>query len=137
MTEVTAALFREALPRGPRPKRRRRSLGRTLRASLGYLLLAVGVVGSVLPFHLGLPVMAFGLTVVLRNSMRAKRAFVRAQRRWPNWIHPIRRLLRPKPEFAPVIWHAMLRSERLLFTFARDWRVLKRLRWAAWSAFRR
>jgi hypothetical protein len=133
----TAIMLRERPPLRPVRKRRRRSLRRGLRAALGYALLAVGLVGAVLPFHLGLPVMAFGLTVLLRNSMRARRTFVRLQRRWPNWIHPVRRLLRPQPEFAPVIWHAMLRSERLLFTFARNWRVLKRLRRVAQRQFRR
>jgi hypothetical protein len=39
--------------------------------------------------------------------------FIRAERRWPNWVHPLRRLIRKEPEFAPVLWQQYLRVERL------------------------
>lgn len=83
--------------------------------SLGVALLAVGAVGSLLPGHLGLPVVVIGLAIVLRSSFTAKRKFVRLQRRHPNWVFPLRRLMRPKPEVLRVMWHASLRSERFFF----------------------
>ncbi|MCR5877415.1 hypothetical protein [Phenylobacterium sp. J367] len=55
---------------------------------------------------------ALGLVVVLRNSYAAKKAFVRAHRRWPTVVHPLRRLMRKEPEIAPVFWQAYLRVER-------------------------
>ena len=82
---------------------------------LGVALLAVGAVGSLLPGHLGLPVLVVGLAVVLRSSFTAKRSFVRLQRRHPNWVFPLRRLMRRKPEVLRVMWHASLRSERFFF----------------------
>ncbi len=83
--------------------------------SFGIALLAVGAVGSLLPGHLGLPVVVVGLAVVLRSSFTAKRKFVRLQRRHPNWVFPLRRLMRRKPEVLRVMWHASLRSERFFF----------------------
>ena len=83
--------------------------------SLGVGLLAVGAVGSLLPGHLGLPVVVVGLAVVLRSSFTAKRRFVRLQRRHPNWVFPLRRLMRRKPEVLRVMWHASLRTERFIF----------------------
>ena len=83
--------------------------------SLGVALLAVGAVGSLLPGHLGLPVVVVGLAVVLRSSFTAKRKFVRLQRRHPNWVFPLRRLMRRKPEVLRVMWHASLCSERFVF----------------------
>jgi hypothetical protein len=94
--------------------------------SLGVALLAVGAVGSLLPGHLGLPVVVVGLAVVLRSSFTAKRKFVRLQRRHPNWVFPLRRLMRPKPQVLRVMWHASLRSER--FFFLRRVHVLVRTR---------
>lgn len=94
--------------------------------SLGSLLVLVGMVGAVLPGHLGLPVMVVGLAVILRNSRGAKRSFLKLQRKHPNWVFPLRRLMRPKPEFARVFWHGFLRTERLILM--KEWRVLKRLR---------
>jgi hypothetical protein len=83
--------------------------------SAGVALLLVGAVGSVLPGHLGLPVVVVGLAVMLRSSFQAKRSFVRLQRRHPNWVFPLRRLMRRKPEVLRVMWHASLRSERFFF----------------------
>ena len=94
--------------------------------SLGVMLLVVGAVGSLLPGHLGLPVVVVGLAVVLRSSFQAKRKFVRLQRRHPNWVFPLRRLMRREPEVLRVMWHASLRSER--FFFAGRLHVLVRTR---------
>lgn len=128
MTDIRAVILLPERRSSPRAKRPWRSFRRGMWVTAGFALMTVGAIGAVLPGHLGLPVLVAGLAIVLRNSMQAKRAFLRLQRRKPNWVYPIRRLMRPKPEFLPVIWHAMLRSERLLFTWARDWRVLKRAR---------
>jgi hypothetical protein len=112
----------------PRPGSRTGALRGMLRLALlafGILLIAVGLVGAVLPFHLGLPVLVIGLAVVLRSSIGAKREFVRWQRRHPNWVFPLRRLMRREPEVVHVMWHSMLRTERFL---PRKLRVLVRLR---------
>jgi hypothetical protein len=58
--------------------------------------------------------------------MWAKRQFVKAQRRKPNWVFPLRRLMRPKPEILPVFWQSFLRTERLIL--ARERRFMGRLR---------
>ena len=79
---------------------------------------------------------ALGLGIVLRNSMSAKRIFLKLQRRKPNWVYPIRRLMRRKPEIAPVFWQGMLRIERLLLCKAKSWRLLKRGRRALKRALR-
>ncbi len=78
-------------------------------------------------FHIpGILLMALGLVLVLRNSFNARRRFIRAQRRHPHIFYPVRRLLRRKPEVAPVLWHLMLKSER--FFLPRRFRVFRRLR---------
>ncbi|RZJ89823.1 MAG: hypothetical protein EON88_19345 [Brevundimonas sp.] len=81
-------------------------------AGIGVVLL--GVIIAPLPGPLGLPVMVLGLMLILKASIWAKRAFIRAQRARPNWVYPFRRLLRRKPEFAPVFWQQLLRVERLV-----------------------
>jgi len=52
--------------------------------------------------------------IVLRNSFKARRQFVRLQRAHPRVISPIRRLLRRDPEFVALFYHQYLRVERLL-----------------------
>ena len=103
-----------------------RSLGRWLAVSIGFLLIVVGAVGAVLPGHLGTPVLALGLVVVLRSSFRARRQFIGLQQRHPNLIMPLRRLLRREPEVVPVIWQQTLRFERLVLP--RRWRFLGKVR---------
>ena len=106
-----------------------RRVGRWLLAGVGYALVAVGAVFAVLPGHLGAPVLAVGLVLSLRSSVRARRAFIDLQHRHPRLLFPIRRLLRREPEVAPVVWQALLRLERLLLP--RRWRfaVKTRRRW--------
>ena len=55
-----------------------------------------------------------GLMVVLRNSFKARRQFVRLHRAHPRMISPIRRLLRRDPEFLMMFYQQYLRVERLL-----------------------
>jgi hypothetical protein len=116
--------------------RRRRRLALVLRETagrvarwallaLGVLIFVAGLVLTPLPGHLGLPLLVVGLMIVLRNSFRAKRRFLRWQRRHPKLIFPIRRLMRREPEIMLVAWQQLLRSEKLVLRKAK-WRVLKR-----------
>ena len=73
--------------------------------------------------------------LVLRNSYWAKRQFIRLQQARPNWVFPFRRLMRKRPEFAPVFWQQTLRIERLLLR--KGQRVLGRLRRRSRSYARR
>ncbi|WP_442957881.1 hypothetical protein [Phenylobacterium sp.] len=82
--------------------------------ALGGLLVILGALIAPLPGPMGLPVAVVGMILILRNSYRARRAFIRAQRAHPRLLHPIRRLLRRRPEVAPVAWQMVLRLERLL-----------------------
>jgi hypothetical protein len=103
--------------------------GRFLRLGLvllGLVIVLAGIVIAPLPGPFGLPIAMVGLMIVLRNSMWAKRRFIDAKRRWPNWVHPFRRLLRREPEIGPVAWQQALRTERLVMPrasrFLRRWR---------------
>lgn len=81
---------------------------------LGVALVLLGIAIAPLPGPLGLPISVLGLMIVLRNSFRARRVFVRVQRRHPKAMSPIRRLLRREPEVIPVLWQQTLRVERLV-----------------------
>ena len=95
-------------------------------AGFGYALVALGAVGTLLPGHLGAPVLAVGLVVSLRSSFRARRRFVDLQHRHPKILFPVRRLLRREPEVIPVAWQALLRFERLVLP--RSWRFARKVR---------
>ena len=99
---------------------------RWLVLGLGLLLVLIGVLMSPLPGPLGLPVTLVGLVLVLRNSFRLRRVFIRVQRRHPNFVFPLRRLLRREPEVFPVAWQQVLRIERLVLP--KSWRMGKSLR---------
>ncbi|MGZ8408071.1 MAG: hypothetical protein ACXWVJ_08595 [Caulobacteraceae bacterium] len=92
---------------------------------LGFLVIGVGVVGAVLPGHLGVPLLAVGLAIVLRNSRTARKHFVKAQHRHPNVVFPLRRILRRWQDIVPVAWHQLLRTERFLL---RRFHVLRKAR---------
>ena len=94
--------------------------------SVGCLLMGVGLIGAVLPGHLGVPVLVVGLIIVLRTSRPARRQFVDLQRRHPKLVFPLRRLLRREPEVMPVAWQQVLRAEKLVLP--RKWRHAARLR---------
>jgi hypothetical protein len=91
----------------------------------GSALIGCGLVLAVLPGHLGVPLMAVGLIVVLRHSPKARRQFIRLQRRHPRFVFPLRRLIRRDPEVLPVIWQQVLRVERMAL-------AIRRRRLAAW-----
>jgi hypothetical protein len=93
---------------------------------LGFAIIGAGIIIAPIPGPGGLPVIVVGVMVVLRNSYKARRQFVRFQRAYPKMAFPIRRLLRREPEFMPVFWQQTLRVERLMLP-AR-WRVLVRAR---------
>jgi hypothetical protein len=98
---------------------------------LGLLIVVAGVLIAPLPGPMGLPIVVVGLMVVLRNSFKARRQFVRFQRAHPRVIFPLRRLLRREPEVVQVFWQQTLRMERMLlparFRLARRFRrYLKR-----------
>ncbi len=104
----------------------RRRLGRFVLMGIGWILLGIGAVGTVLPGHLGLPLLILGLIIVLRASAQARRQFVGLQRRHPKIMFPIRRLLRRNPQVVLVAWQQALRLER--FLFPKTWRPARRLR---------
>lgn len=89
-------------------------VGRWMLLALGFAIMVVGLGFAFLPFHLGLPMLVIGLMIVLKNSFKAKRQFVRVQRAHPNMVFPIRRLMRREPEVVLVFWQQYLRVERLV-----------------------
>ena len=83
-----------------------------------------------LPLHLpGMAVIVIGLMMVLRNSFKARRSFVRLQHRHPKTLFPFRRLLRREPEVFPVAWQQTLRLERVVLPPRRRFLVRIRHRW--------
>lgn len=98
--------------------------------ALGALIVVAGIIIAPLPGPFGLPIALVGLAMILRNSFWAKRQFIRAQHRRPKFVYPFRRLLRKRPEFAPVMWQQMLRVEKLALKRGRGVliRMRKRLR---------
>jgi hypothetical protein len=123
---MSAVFFRSLNPfrAGRAPLLRR--VGRGLAAGVGYGLIVIGAVGSLLPGHLGAPVLAVGLVLTLRSSFRARRQFIGLQQRHPRILSPVRRLLRREPEVALVAWQALLRVERGLLP--KGWRFAAKTR---------
>jgi hypothetical protein len=92
-------------------------VGRWLLLALGGVFILVGLAIEFLPLPLHLPGMAvivIGLMLVLRNSFKARRQFVRMQYSHPKMVFPLRRLLRREPEVVLVFWQGYLRTERLV-----------------------
>lgn len=100
-------------------RKKRFGLGRKMvkgaLTGVGLFLMVVAVPISWLPGPLGLPVFMVGLIMVLKNARWTKRVFVRLKKRYPNWVMPVRKLLRRNPPFMSVIWQMILRLERLIF----------------------
>lgn len=91
--------------------------GRIKRAglvALGFAVIAGGVLIAPLPGPGGIPVIVVGLMIVLKNSFKARRQFVKLQRAHPKVISPLRRLLRRDPEFMALFYQQSLRVERIL-----------------------
>lgn len=63
---------------------RRNPVRRIALTGLGLVLVVAAPLVGVIPGPGGIPVFAAGLALMLRNSERAKRVFVRAKRRWPR-----------------------------------------------------
>jgi hypothetical protein len=93
---------------------------------LGLAIIAAGVLIAPLPGPGGIPVIVVGVMIVLRNSFKARRQFVRLHRAHPKMMSPIRRLMRRDPEFIAVFYHQHLRVERVLLP--RRYRFSARLR---------
>ncbi len=108
------------------PMSRRRRWSRLATEAAGWLLIGIGLVGAVLPLHLGVPILIVGLIIVLRTSRQARRRFIGLQRRHPRFVFPIRRLLRRDPEVFPVAWQQLLRTER--FLLPKGWRFARPIR---------
>ncbi|MBS0331176.1 MAG: hypothetical protein JSS35_00275 [Proteobacteria bacterium] len=89
-------------------------VARWLLLGVGGLIMIAGLILAPLPGHIGLPLLVIGLMIVLRNSFKAKRQFVRMQQAHPKMVFPIRRLMRRDPEIIPVFWQQYLRLERLV-----------------------
>ena len=60
------------------------------------------------------------------SSLCLTKESVKAQRRHPKMVFPLRRLLRREPEVLPVAWQQVLRAERLVLP--RRWRPARGLR---------
>ena len=101
-------------------------ISRVVLVALGLILVVAGFLIAPLPGPLGVPLTVAGLMLVLRNSFRARKQFVRFQHAHPKLLFPLRRLLRREPEVFPVAWQQVLRMERLIVP--RRWRVAKRWR---------
>lgn len=67
---------------------------KTVYLTIGASLVVLGAVIAPLPGPGGLPVALVGTVVLLRNSQRMRRHWVKARRRWPRVIDPLDRLLR-------------------------------------------
>ncbi len=115
------------------------SVARTLRRVAymvsGILVVILGILIAPLPGPGGIPVIALGLVLILRSSFWAKRQFIRAQYARPKYVYPFRRLLRKKPEIAPVFWQQALRAEKLILKSAH--RRLARVRRSSRRFWRR
>ncbi len=98
---------------------------RVMLAVLGVLIVIAGILVAPLPGPGGLPVIVVGLMLLLRNSFKARRQFVRFQYAHPKLIFPIRRLLRREPQVVSLFWQQFLRVERLILP--------RRMRFAAKS----
>jgi hypothetical protein len=101
-------------------------IARVVLVALGLILIVAGFLIAPLPGPLGVPLTVAGLMLVLRNSFRARKQFVRFQHAHPKLLFPLRRLLRREPEVFPVAWQQVLRMERLVVP--RRWRVARRWR---------
>ena len=113
---VLPPLFSDAAFRGTYAFARRvtREGARLALVALGSLMVIAGLPLALLPGHTGLVLLVIGLILLLRNSPRSRRKFIRLQQRHPRFVFPVRRLIRREPEVLPVMWQQALRIERLI-----------------------
>lgn len=112
-----------ALPSKRVPRASDAFAARLLRVSLtvlGGLIVLAGIALAPLPGPGGIPIIVVGLMLVLRNSFKARRQFVRFHHAHPKIVSPIRRLLRREPKVVSLFWQQTLRIERLVLP--RGWR---------------
>jgi hypothetical protein len=102
-----------------------RRLARTGWVALGVAVVIAGALIGALPGPGGIPVVSLGLVMILKNSRGARRAFVRAQRRWPRALTPVRRLLRDPRGIGPLLL-APLRAIGRRLAAAPTWLVSHR-----------
>ena len=81
---------------------------------LGFLIILAGIAIAPLPGPGGIPVIVVGLMIILRNSFKARRQFVRLHHAHPRVISPIRRLLRKDPQILAMSYRQALKVERFL-----------------------
>jgi predicted membrane chloride channel (bestrophin family) len=112
MTAVTFASPER--PRRPQGSALLRRLNKAAGMALGFLIILLGLLIAPLPGPLGLPIVALGLILVLRTSTGAKRLFIKAHRRWPRVLSPVRRLLRRNSPFVSIFWQMVLRMEKFV-----------------------
>ena len=124
------ALFGFIAPTKARTPPPKTLVGKGLRyalIALGLVIIAVSVPIFIVGLHVpGILIAAVGLVFVLRNSFGARRIFIKAQRRHPKLVFPIRRLIRREPEVIPVIWQQTLRFEA--WVLPKRYRFWRRLR---------
>lgn len=101
----------------------RKVLGWVLIA-LGFVLIAAGFALMIVPGHYVLVII--GLILVLRNAFWARRQFIRLKKKHPNWVMPMRKLLRRNPPVASVFWHSLLKTERFVLRKGRTLPVWRR-----------
>lgn len=77
-----------------------RALKKKLLIGAGWTLVATGVVIAPLPGPGGVPIIAAGAYVLIRNSASARRLYIRAKRRWPGAMAPLDRTLRRRKRTA-------------------------------------
>ncbi len=80
----------------------------------GGSLVLLGILIAPLPGPMGMPLSIAGLIIMMRNSYWTKRKFMELKRSHPNWIMPLRKLLRKNPPIFSIFWQQILRTERLL-----------------------
>lgn len=103
---------------------------------VGFFVILLGILIAPLPGPGGVPVIALGLVIVLRNSWWAKRQFIRAQRARPKWVYPFRRLMRKKPESPRLLAADPARRENGAASPSPPAGALSSLPAPGWRAFR-
>jgi hypothetical protein len=61
---------------------------------LGGVLVLLGLLDLLTPLPFGIPLILLGMTIILNTSQSAKKAFVRAGRRYPRTVGRVRGMMR-------------------------------------------